>query len=437
MKQPLTHRHILAIALPVVISNVSTPLTGLVDTAVMGRLEDAAYIGAIALGSIILTFLFWGMGFLKMSTSALTAQACGAGNDDEIRACLFRALGIGLAAGSLMVIFHGPLGSLAFDLVEGTQKVETLAKRYFDVRIWSAPAVLANYVLVGWFIGLGKAKIALVIQIVLNVVNLLLDVYFVLWLGYDVAGVAAASAIAEYTALGLGVWLMMRNLKLRAGIFSMARILDPEKLRRTLAINRDILIRTLCLIFAFSWFTTQGAKGGDVLLATNAILLNLVTLSAHLLDGFAVAAETLTGQAYGAKNKQNFTRAVKLSTLWAVVISLFVSLALWLGGGFLIGLLTVNMDVRNTAMIYLPWAASAPVAAILAYQLDGVYNGVTRTAEMRNLMIVSLAFYLGAWWILAPLYGNHGLWAALIFFLLARGLTLAMRYPAMVRGIFP
>lgn len=437
MNASLSHKHILAIAVPIVISNISTPLIGLVDTAVMGRLEDAAYIGAIALGSVILTFLFWGLGFLKMSTSALTAQAHGARDNDEIRACLGRALGIGIFAGVLMVVFHGPLNSLAFHLVSGTEKVESLASQYFNVRIWSAPAVLGNYVLLGWFIGLGKAKIALLIQVVLNLVNLVLDLYFVFGLGHDVTGVAAASALAEYTALALGLWLMTRELDMLDGSWNLSQILNPAKVRRTLAINLDIMIRTLCLIFAFSWFTAQGAKGGDILLAANAILLNLITFSAHFLDGFAVAAETLVGQSLGAKNKQNFIQVVKLSTLWAVAISFCVSLLFWLGGNHLIELLTINQEVRNVAALYLPWAASAPIAAILAYQLDGVYNGATCTAEMRNLMILSLGIYLVAWWILMPLYGNHGLWAALIIFLLTRGLTLGLRYPAMVRRIFP
>jgi len=433
----IRHRHILAIAVPIVISNVSTPLVGLVDTAVMGRLEDAAYIGAIALGAIILNFLFWGLGFLRMSTTALTAQAQGAGDNDEVRASLGRAMGFALAAGGLMIVLQLPLNTIAFALVEATDKVESLSSEYFKIRIWSAPAVLSNYVLLGWFIGLGQSGKALVIQLFLNGINLILDIYFVLGLGYDVAGVGAASVIAEYSAFALGLWLMMRELRQRPGVFALSKLLDPVKLRRTMAINRDIMIRTLCLIFAFTWFTAQAAKSGDVILAANAILLNFITLSAFFLDGFAVAAETLVGRAMGANNRTTFKRVVKLSALWAFAISICVSLLFWFAGSYVIDFLTINAEVRNSASIYLPWAAAAPVVAILAYQLDGVYNGVTRTAEMRNLMILSLALYLAAWWILVPLYGNHGLWAALIFFLMIRGLTLAVRYPALVRATFP
>ncbi len=433
----ISHRHILAIAVPIVISNVSTPLIGLVDTAVMGRLGDAAYIGAIALGAIILNFLFWGLGFLRMSTTALTAQAQGAGNNDEVRASLGRAMVIAIAAGGLMIVFQLPLNQIAFALVDASDRVESLSSDYFDVRIWSAPAVLSNYVLLGWFIGLGKSGKALIIQLFLNGVNLVLDFYFVLGLGFDVTGVGAASVIAEYSAFALGLWLVMRELRQHPGVFALAKLLDPVKLRRTMAINRDIMIRTLCLIFAISWFTAQAAKGGDIILAANAILLNFITLSAFFLDGFAVAAETLVGQAMGANNRVVFKRVVKLSALWAFVISILVSLVFWFAGDFVIGFLTINTEVRNSASTYLPWAAVAPVAAILAYQLDGVYNGVTRTAEMRNLMVLSLTLYLAAWWILVPLYGNHGLWAALIFFFIIRGLTLVLRYPALVRATFP
>jgi MATE family, multidrug efflux pump len=432
----ISHRHILAIAVPIVISNVSTPLVGLVDTAVMGRLGDPAYIGAIALGAIILNFLFWGLGFLRMSTTALTAQAQGAGNDNEVRASLGRAMVIGLAAGGLMIVFQLPLNAIAFALVEATDKVEGLSSEYFNIRIWSAPAVLSNYVILGWFIGLGQSGKALVIQLFLNGVNLVLDFYFVIGLGFDVTGVGAASVIAEFSAFALGLWMVMRELRRHSGAFTLATLLEPTRIRRTMAINRDIMIRTLCLIFAFSWFTAQAAKSGDIILAANAILLNFITLSAFFLDGFAVAAETLVGQAMGANNRSAFKRVVRLSALWAFAISVIVSLVFWFAGDFVIGFLTINAEVRNSALTYLPWAAVAPVAAILAYQLDGVYNGVTRTAEMRNLMIVSLALYLAAWWILVPLYGNHGLWAALIFFFLIRGLTLVLRYPALVRATF-
>ena len=433
----ISHRHIMAIAVPIVISNVSTPLIGLVDTAVMGRLQDPAYIGAIALGSIILSFLFWGLGFLRMSTTALTAQAEGAKNNDEVRASLGRAMVIALSAGCLMILLQYPLNSLAFQMVEASDRVEGLSSEYFNIRIWSAPAALSNYVLLGWFIGLGQSRKSLIIQLFLNAVNLILDIYFVLGLGFDVSGVGAASVIAEYSAFGFGIWMMLRELRQRSGVFNLATLLEPAKLRRTLLINRDIMIRSLCLLFAFSWFTIQGAKGGEIILAANAILLNFITLAAYFLDGFAVAAETFTGQAMGAKDKPTFVRAVRISTFWAVLISCLVSLVFWLAGESAIAFLTVNQEVRRTTLIYLPWAAFAPVAAIFAYQLDGIYNGVTRTFDMRNMMILSVGIYLAAWWLLVPPYGNHGLWAALILFLMIRGLTLALRYPALVRATFP
>lgn len=431
---PLTHRAILATALPVMISNVSTPLLGLVDTAVLGRIPDPAYIGAVAVGALIFSFAFWAFGFLRMGTTGLTAQALGAGNVDEIVAGLLRALLISLAAGVALIVLQWPVRSIAFALVEGSAQVELLARGYFDIRIWSAPAALANYALLGWFIGLGRTRVGLVLQLVLNVTNIALDAFFVLGLGWDVRGVALGTVIAEYTAVMTGLAIAIRHSRGLGGRWTIARALAREKLQRTIAVNGDIMIRSLALIFAFVWFTAQAAKQGEVLLAANAVLLQFVSTSAYFLDGIAFATEALVGHALGAARRAGLTAAARLTTYWAAGLAALLSLLLAVFGPAFVDLMTVDAATRATARIYLGWAAIAPVLGVWAFQLDAIFIGTTRTADMRNAMLASLAIYLFAWWLLTP-WGNHGLWAALCVHYLARMATLLWYYPGLVRSV--
>ncbi len=433
----LGHAHVLAIAVPIVLANVTTPLIGLVDTAILGQLGDPHYIGGVAIAAMIFNLLYWAFAFLRMGTTGLTAQAEGRGDSREIGATLMRALLIAAIAGVALIILQRPISALSFALLNGSQAVEASASAYFDIRIWGAPAALANFAFLGWFIGMGRARTALVLQLLLNGTNAILDAWFVLGLGYGVEGVAYGTLISETLAAGTGAWLALGIVKQQGIRFELPRILDAPALRRTLNVNRDIMIRTVGVIVAFTWFTAKSAEAGDVILAANAVLITLTHVAAYFLDGFAFAAETLVGQAIGAKRIARFRDAVRLSTLWAIIFSTLASAVFWFGGGVIINVLTVNEEVRAAARVYLIWAALAPVIGVMAYQLDGIFIGATRTAEMRNMMLLSLAAFLVAWMTLTPLYGNHGLWAALAIFLSLRGLTLGLRYPALVRAAFP
>ena len=431
---PLTHRAVLVIALPVVLSNLSTPLLGAVDTAVMGQIADPAYIGAVAIGSLVFTFIFWAFGFLRMGTTGLTAQALGAADTDELVAALGRPLLIALAAGCSLVLLQWPIREMAFTLIEGSPRVESMARAYFDIRIWAAPATFANYALLGWFIGLGRTDIGLVLQLVLNLVNVALDLFFVLGLGWDVRGVALGTLLAEIVAVAVGLAIAARQVRRMGAHWSWRRLLDAVPLKRTLVINGDILVRSLALIVVFVWFMAQGARQGDVRLAANAVLMQLVSASAYFLDGLAFAAEALVGRAVGAGRRAGLVAAAGFTTVWAVAIAALLALLFAFFGGMLIDLLSVDASVRAAARTYLPWAVGAPLMGVLAFQLDGIFIGATRSGDMRRAMLLSLAIFMLAWWLLRP-WGNHGLWAALYVHYIARTVTLSWCYPALMRSV--
>jgi MATE family multidrug resistance protein len=430
----VTHRTVLGIAVPIMLANVSTPLLGVVDIAVIGRLPGPSHIGAVALGALVFSFVFWGFGFLRMGTTGLTAQASGAADQREVRACLGRALLIAAAVGAGLIALQWPIAALAFAALAGSDAVEGLARDYFTIRIWAAPATLANYALLGWFIGLGRAKTALGLQLVLNLANMALDALFVLALGMGVAGVAAGTLIAEVIAAAVGLAVAWRHLRSVGGGWSRAELFDRSRLARALSVNRDIMIRTLALIGVFTWFTAQGARQGDVTLAANAVLMQFVGVAAYFLDGVAFAAEALVGRAVGAARRAMLIVAMRLTTIWAVAMALAASLAFWALGPLLIDLLTVDPAVRQGARDYLAWAALAPLAGVWSFQLDGIFIGATRSVEMRNAMLFTLALFLVAWWLLLPL-ANHGLWAALYVSYAARAVSLLAFLPRLVRGV--
>lgn len=312
--------------------------------------------------------------------------------------------------------------------------MERLARLYFDIRIWSAPAALANYAMAGWFIGLGRAKTALALQVFLNLVNLVFNIWLALGLGWGVAGIAAGTLIAEVSAALLGLVIAAYAMKLYPGIWTRARLLDAARIGRTIAVNRDIMIRTIVLLLSFAWFTAKSAEAGTVILAVNSILLQFVTACAFFLDGFALAAETLAGKAAGAHDPHGFDRAAWLSTLWAAGISALLTLSMFAIGGAAIDFLTLDAGVHETARLYLAWAALLPVLSVWCYQLDGIFIGATQSEEMRNAAVASSLLFLALWWLFLP-YGNHGLWAALTGFNLIRALALGFYYPRMRRGI--
>jgi multidrug resistance protein, MATE family len=432
--QPLTHRTILAIAVPVMISNVSTPLIGVVDTAIVGHLADPAFIGATAVGALIFTFVFWGFGFLRMGTTGLTAQALGAADIAEVATVLGRGLLLALIAGVALIALQWPIRESAFALVHASARVDGLARGYFDIRIWAAPATLANYALLGWFIGLGRTDIGLILQFVLNLANMALDMVFVLGLGWDVRGVAFGTLIAEYCAAMVGMGIALRHMRTMGGHWTRENIVAARQLKRTLAVNGDIMIRSLALISAFFWFISRSAREGDVVLAANSILIQFLSVSAFFLDGLAFATEALVGRAVGAAQRAGLVAAAKLTTAWAAGIAVVIAAMLAEFGSRFIDGLTVDPTTRAVAREYLPWAAGAPLLGVWAFQLDGIFIGATRTADMRNSMLLSLAIFLAAWWALSAL-GNHGLWAAFYVHYLARTGTLLHYYPKLVRAV--
>ncbi|MGI9382592.1 MAG: MATE family efflux transporter [Methyloligellaceae bacterium] len=433
---PLSHAQVLAVAVPIILSNVTTPLIGVVDTAVLGQLGDPRYIGAVALGAMIFNMLYWAFSFLRMGTTGLTAQAEGGGRGTEVAATLMRALLLAGVVGGGLIVLQIPIGAAAFAILQGSDAVESGARSYLEIRIWGAPAALANFAVLGWFIGMGRAGTAFALQILLNGTNAALDALFVMEFGLGIEGVAMGTVLAESLAAGCGLWLALRELRRRGAQFERALILEPSALKRTFGVNTDIMIRTLCVLFAFSWFTAQSASQGDLLLAANAVLLHFSQVAAYFLDGFAFAAESFVGRAIGAGRRARYRQAVRVSTLWAVVLSFCVSLIFWFAGGLIIDVMTVNAEVRAVARLYLLWAVFMPVIGVASYQLDGIFIGATRTADMRNMMLLSAAIYLAAWAVLTAAFANHGLWAALMVFFVVRGVTLGVRLPALERDAF-
>ena len=430
-----THKRVWLIAGPIIISNISVPMLGAVDTAVMGHLPDPKYLGGVAIGAMVFTFIYWGFGFLRMGTGGLTAQAFGSQDADEVRACLARAAVIGIPAALILIVLQLPIASVAFSILEASAEVEALAQEYFFVRIWGAPATLMNFALLGWFIGCQNTKAALWHQLSLNGVNIVLDLVFVVWFGWGVAGVAAATAIADAVAVVIGLFLALPILRGLGGQFVRAKILEAGKIKRTVALNIDIFIRTICLVSAFAYFTAQGAAFGNVVLAANAVLLNFQTFMAHALDGFAHSAEALGGGAIGAKDRRAFRDAVRVSVFWGLVVAVGFSLLYLVAGPVIIDVLTGIETVRETGRDFLVWSAVMPLIAVFPFLLDGIFLGATRGATMRNAMIVSLMIYVACCYFLVPLWGNDGLWASLTIFMGARGLTLGVRYPALVKSV--
>jgi MATE family multidrug resistance protein len=429
---PVTHARVLRLAWPTVLSNISVPLLGISDTIIIGRLPDPAALGGVALGATIFNFVYWGFGFLRMGTTGLTAQSLGARQQEEVSAHLGRALLVAFAIGCSLIALQWPIALVGFGLMQGSAEVQAHAHDFYDIRIWSAPFTLANFALLGWFIGRQRAKTALALQLFMNALNIALNLFFVLALGWGVKGVAAGTLIAEVAAAALGLSLAWRILDLAH--WTRARLLDAHEIARMIALNRDIMLRTFCLIFAFAFFTSQGARAGDVTLAANAVLGQFIAFSAFLLDAFCAATEALVGEAVGARNRDNLRRIVALSSLWAGLTAFALSLFFFAAGATLIDALTVSPDVRETARAYLPWAASIPVLAVWCFLLDGIFIGATRSVEMRNAMALALAIFLASWWFLTPPFGNHGLWAALTIFYVARSLTLLPYFGSITRA---
>lgn len=430
----ITNKRVLTIAIPIVLSNITVPILGAVDTAVVGQLGKAAPVAAVGVGAIIITSFYWLFGFLRMGTTGLVAQAVGSKDESEVRAYLLRALILGLLAGLFIFLLRTPLMELGLWISPASSDVEELAQKYISIRVWSAPAAIGLYGIVGWLIALERTKSVLFLQFFMNGVNVLLDIWFVLVLNWGVQGVAIATVIAEVSALILGLLICYDRFKDKSWptlriVFSIAR------LKNMLSINFDILLRSIILEVIFVSFLLYGGKFGDVKLAANQVLLQFLHIAAHGLDGFALAAETLVGQAFGKKDRSILRKSIIVSSKLAFLLSCIMAISFLLFGSSLIDLMTTAENVRLEAKSYIIFITLVPILGVSAYMLDGIFIGATKTKDMRNMMFITLIFYVIAVLLLVPYFQNTGLWSALLISFIVRGATLAFRYPSLEKSI--
>lgn len=425
-------RRVLTLTFPIILSNATVPLLGAVDTAVVGHLDSPHYIGAVAVGALIFSYVFWGFGFLRMATTGLAAQAHGRRDANGVRAVFARAAFIAVVAGLAVMVLQYPIIELAMSLIAPSPAVEASARDYFAVRIWASPATLMQYCMLGWLLAMRDSRAVFIFQVVLNSINIILDILFVQGFGWDVRGVAGATVIADYSGVVLGWFLMQPHLKRLGGTWRGIGILDRAQLSKLMKINGDIFVRTLALTSAFALFTSFSARFGEVTLAANAVLQNFLMFGSFALDGFAHAAETLVGQAYGAERRKQFLWAVRKTTIWSIISAVVMAALFAAAGPWIIDGLTSIPEVRAASYEYLVWAVILPITGVLGFQFDGVFLGAMQTKQWRNMMLLSVAIYgLFAWWAVET-GSNHMLWAAFNAFFLLRGVTLALLFPTII-----
>jgi MATE family multidrug resistance protein len=421
------------IAAPMILSNISVPLLGMVDTGVTGHLDSPAYLGAVAIGGTIFTFLYLGMNFLRMGTTGIAAQNYGAGDYDALRVSLGQALIVSFGIALVILLLQAPIGAVSLALLGGGAETQAHAATYFYIRVWSAPGTLANYALIGWFLGLQNARVPLYVFLTINLTNIVLDLLFVIVLGMDVDGVALASVIAEYTGLALGVTFVLRELRRHPGHWIRERLTKLSAYMAFFSVNANLFVRTMALMFTFAFVTAQGARLGPAILAANALLMNFQNLTSLGLDGIAHAAEAMVGKAVGKKDKRELQETVALTLRWSLYFSAGFTALYVVAGPLIVRILTDLPDVRATAMTYLPWLIASPLISVWCFLYDGVYVGMTRAREMRNIMVVStFGVFLPLWFVSQPL-GNHGLWFALMGFMASRGIGMHLGYRKAMR----
>ena len=425
----LSHNtHLLRLAGPLILSNLTIALQGMVDTAVVGHLETPAYIGAVAVASVIFSFLYWGMGFLRMGTVGVVAQLKGDENADRLRSALLHSCFLGMIIACFILLLQTPIITLGLGLVGGTPDVKSNAGVYFYWAVWGAPAVLLNMACVGWLLGMQNARATLYVTLLIGILNIVLDFIFVFGLDMDVRGVALASVISQFSGSALAGLFIYGELKRHPGHWRRSVIFDVKDFTALLVLNQNIFLRTMCLIFAFAFFTRQGANQGALILAANAILLNFQMLVALGLDGFANAAEALVGKAIGARDQRQFKQSVRSVMTWGGGVAFLYALLFIVAGTWMVNLMTDIAAVRETAYLYLPWMIVSPLISVWCFMFDGIFIGATRGRELRNGMIFStFIVYLPCWYLLEGL-GNHGLWLALMGFFIARALSLLWYY---------
>ena len=418
-----TDRRLWALAWPLMLTNLTVPLLGLVDTAVLGHLDSPEYLGAVAVGANLFSILYWTFGFMRMGTTGLAAQAWGQRDPFAQVALLLRSLLLAVAIGLLLILFHQPLISLGLHLMNPSPSVTELAAEYAGIRIWSAPAVLCQYTLVGWLIGTQFPRGPMVMLIIANGINIVLDVFFVTVLGWNSRGVAMATVMAEYGAAAIGIAIVLKRMpagqRLTRDLFG-----QLADYLRILQVNRYIMVRTIALLLVLAFFTAQGARQGDTVLAANAVLITFLLVISNALDGFANAAEALIGEAVGRNSRRRFRVVFRTALRWSLWGALALTIGFVLGGHWLISLLTGIDEVRQTAWQYLPWLWLLPFASVWGFLFDGIFIGATRTRDMQNTMLFSaLAVFLPVWWLTTG-WGNHGLWLSLISLMLARAVSM-------------
>ncbi len=435
MGMPYWYRRVFLLAIPLILSNLTQPLLSMVDTILSGHLPSPAALGGVAVGGIFFNSIYWTFGFLRMATTGLVAQSHGAGDQDQLMHHFGRALLTAGIIGALLLAVHRPLISAALALLGASSEVHRNALLYCSIRIWSAPAALANYTILGYLLGRQRARTALLLQAAINLVNMAVALALVLWRHWGVAGIATATMTAEWTGCVLGLAIMLAS-GARASHLRWSELVDGASLRRLFALNRDILLRTLSLVAAYAWFTRTGARSGNTILAANAVLINFLWIAGYGLDGFANATEALVGEAIGAGRVADFRAVLKASSVSAFTVSAALSLLYLLFGRNLIAVFTNQEAVRSLAVQYLPWLIVLPLVAVWSFLLDGVYIGATRAQELRDSMLIALLGYLALAIVLTARFGNHGLWCAMLAFMALRAITLALRLPAVERNSF-
>ena len=422
------NRDVWRIAAPMILSNVSVPLLGMVDTGVTGHLDSPVYLGAVAIGAMIFSFLYTGFNFLRMGTTGIAAQSFGADDNDGLRVALGQALVVALFVAMALILLQQPIGELAMHLLGPDPETRAYALEYFLIRVWSAPGTLANYALIGWFIGLSNARVPLLIFLTINITNIVLDLLFVIVFGMKVDGVALASVIAEYSGLAVGATFAMSELRRRAGHWPIAKLVNVSAYKAFIAVNANLFIRTMALIFTIGFVTAQGARLGGLILAANAVLMNFQNLTSFGLDGIAHAAEALVGKAVGQNRREALEESVRLTLKWSLIFAIGFTLVYAVAGRLIIGVLTDLPEVREAATRYLPWMIASPLISVWCFLYDGVFVGATRAKAMRDIMLVStLAIFLPAWYFLQP-FGNDGLWLAFMVFMGSRGVGMHIAY---------
>lgn len=427
------NREILRLAVPNIVSNLTVPLLGVVDTALMGHAPNKAHLGAIAVGSMIFNFLYWGFGFLRMGTTGLTAQAYGEGDADTVMNLLGRAVLTALAASFLLILLQTPIIDVAFWLVDSSEEVETFARQYFRIRIFAAPATIGLYAFYGWFMGMQNSRYLLLVSLAANVTNVLANVSLVYGLGYQSSGIAFGTLIAQSIGLMVAIGLFAKRYHFYWPYLKWQAVAQINAIRRFFAINRDIFIRTLCLIFTFAFFTAKSSAMGETILAVNQIYLQFIYILAFGVDGFAFASESLVGRFTGNKDPINLKKAIQYSFYWGGGLAAVVSLVYGLSGQALVQFFTDKPEIVEKAMPFLIWVIVAPLANAPAFIWDGVYIGATKSKPMRNtLLVATIGVFLPTYFLAKPALGNHGLWLAFTGFMIARGIMLSAYAPSAI-----